>query len=370
MQAKKIIFLVMSFLIVVGGLIWMFGGDSPSSSKPIVLNIIGKTGASAGFFEDARLEFMKQNKNVEINYIGKGTFEAVEYIVDDNDVDGWICADETGADILKKDYEKAHPGEQIVSEISPIVTTPLVLVGWEERLNRLSNLDISKLYDMVSKGKSWGELGGESSWGFFNFSHTDAVDSNSGMQLITLLIHDYYSKAGNPKRDLSVQDVANGDVLNYIKAFEKNTARQADGSGKFMDMMVQFGPSKYDVGAIYEYYALSNIKNANGRWGKLKVIYPSPTIWSSRPFIIFKGKNITAEKTEALKKFRDLLLSEEMQKKAMLEGYRPANTSVSDLSYLEKEFSEYGFKKDVSYAVSSPTYEVIDSIRNLAQKVK
>lgn len=379
MKTKKTIFLIIAFITITFSGIYLFSNNEPVpnnaidtifQSRKTTLNIIGKTGSDSGFFEDARVEFMKRNKDLEINYIGLGTFEAIEYIKNDNDIDAWIGADETGADILKSEYAKGHDGKNVVLEVSPIVTSPLVFVGWEDRLNRIENVSLPKLYDMVSGGKNWGELGGDPNWGFFNFSHTNPIDSNSGMQFITLLIYNYYNQAGTPKKDLTVEDVANSKITEYIKNFEKNTAKQIDGSGKFIDTMVQFGPSKYDLGVIYEYYALSNIKNAQGRWGKLKIFYPNPTIWSNRPFIILKGQKATSQKIAVLKKFRDFLLSDEIQKKAMLEGYRPANTAVSDLTYLEKEFSGFGFKKDISSAVPSPSIDVIESIRNLIRRVQ
>jgi len=379
MILKKIIFSMIAISAIILTGVYLFSNNVPLSGNPIdtmlhdqkvVLNIIGKTGSNSGFFEDARVEFMKKNKNIEINYIGLGTFEAVDYITDDNDVDAWLSADESAVDILRSEYSKSHKGKNIVLEASPIVTSPLVFVGWEERLKKLGDIDIKILNNIVSGGKSWDELGGNPNWGFFNFSHTNPVDSNSGMQFISLLIYDYYNQNVIPKKELTVEDIANNKVMEYIKAFEKNTAKQIDGSGKFIDTMVQYGPSKYDLGVIYEYYALANIKNAQGRWGKLKVLYPNPTIWSNRPFIILNIQTSTSKKIAALKDFRDFLLSEDIQRKAMQEGYRPANTAIADLSYMEKEFGPFGFRKDISSAVSTPSIEVIESIRNLIKRVQ
>lgn len=379
MLLKKIILYLAALVGIILAGIYLFSNNIPVSGNPIdavldsekiVLNIIGKTGSNSGFFEDARTEFMRQYKNIEINYIGLGTFEAIDYITNDHAVDAWLSADEAAVDMLRSEYAKGHGGKDIILEASPIVTSPLVFVGWEERLNKLGNIDIKRLNSIVSGGKSWKELGGDPNWGFFNFSHTNPVDSNSGMQFITLLIYDYYNQAGMPKKELKVEDIANNDVVEYIKAFEKNTAKQIDGSGKFIDTMIQFGLSKYDMGVIYEYYTLANIKNAQGRWGRLKVIYPNPTIWSNRPFIILARQATDSKKLAALKSFRDFLLSEDIQKKAMQEGYRPANTAIADLSYMEKEFGQFGFRKDISSSVPTPSIEVIESIRNLIKRVQ
>ncbi len=338
-------------------------GESGSKEK-IVLNIISKTGSSDGFFEEARKDFIQKNKNIEINYKGLGTFEAAEYINKDNDVDAWISADETGVETLREIYKTEHSGKDIILESTSIVASPLVLVGWEDRMNKLGDITINSLYDIVSGGKTWQSLGGQASWGFVNFSHTDPLKSNSGVQFITLLAHNFYSMNNTPKKSLQVEDIANDKLVEYIKKFEKNTAKQEEGSGKFIENVVLYGPSRYDIGAIYEYYALSNIKNAKGRWGNLKIIYPNPTIWSNRPFIILKGNNSSDKKIEACKKFRDYLMSPEVQQKAMKQGYRPSGGEV-DLSLLEKEFSAYGFKKDIPSAVPAPDIKVIERIQQM-----
>jgi hypothetical protein len=386
---RKALFITAAVIILGITAVWLFTDNKPvqktaaddntltnqithseSMEEKITLNIISKTGSSKDFFESAKLEFMQRNKNIEINFIGKSTFDAIDYLIEHDDIDGWICADETASSILDSEYKKAQPGKEIIDEVTPVVTSPLVILGWEERLSKVKDINLSSIYETVVSGKSWGEIGGDKSWGFFNFSHTNAVDSNSGVQFLILLIHNYYTQIGTPKKELTVEDVTNPKVVEYVKAFEKNTAKQVEGSGKFIDSMIQFGPSKYDAGVIYEYYALSNIKNAQGRWGNLKIYYPNPTIWSSKPFVIFKGEKITAQKRKALKAFKDFLLSEEVQKQAMLEGYRPANIKVSDLTDLETKFSAYGFKKEITSSVPAPTQNVIESIRGLASRVR
>ncbi len=372
---NKIIFFAIAIISIAVAAVILFSGGEDSGvnvvgGKKITLNIIGMTGTGSNFLNNARDEFIAKNPKIDINYIGLGTFEAVDYIVEGKDVDAWICADETGTEMLKYNYSNEHNGENIVIESTPIVASPLVIVGWDERIRNLGNITISSLYDTVSQGKTWEAVGGKPEWGFVNFSHTDPIESNSGAQFVTLLIHDFYSRNGSPKKDLSVEDVANESLVQYVKLFEKNTAKQEDGSGKFMQSLVTYGPSRYDMGAIYEYYALANIKNAQGRWGNLRVVYPTPTIWSNRPFIVLKGKNATNEKIEACKKFKEYLLSTEVQQKAMQEGFRPANMQVSDISYLENEYGKYGFKKDISTAVPAPDIRVIEAIQSMIKRIQ
>lgn len=205
MKNKIIFFAIAIVSIAVAAFILFSGGGKAGidvvSDKKITLNIIGMTGTGTEFLNNARDEFIAKNPNIEINYIGLGTFEAVDYVVEGkNDVDAWISADETGTEMLKYNYSNEHNGEDIVLESTPIVASPLVIVGWEERMNKLGNVSISSLYDIVSQGKTWEAVGGKPDWGFVKFSHTDPIESNSGAQFVTLLIHDYYSRNGGTKK--------------------------------------------------------------------------------------------------------------------------------------------------------------------------
>ncbi|MCX7748717.1 MAG: substrate-binding domain-containing protein [Clostridia bacterium] len=372
MVLKKMLFFALAAVLIFISGVYLFSesetGINPDLNlkginKKMELNIISKTGSSQGFLEEARRNFMRQN-NVEINYIGIGTFDAIEYIVKHGPADAWISADETASQILEREYKKRNKGEEIIENVIPLVTSPLVLIGWEERMKKMENLSIDKIYKFVSQGKTWEEIGGESEWGKLKFSHTNPVVSNSGMQFMLLLVHNYYRNKGIDIKEINNRDLDYPEVSQYIKNFEDGCDSRESGSGTLMDSMIISGPVNYDIVVNYEYYALSNIKKASESWGNLRIYYPNPTIWSSRSFIILRGAKANKEKIEMLKKFRDYLLSDKMQKKAMLEGYRPANIMSLDLTYLEEKFSRFGFKKDIEADIPVPDMDVIEGIRN------
>lgn len=337
------------------------------------INIISKTGSNTDFFDKAKDEFMKKNPDIKINYIGKSTGNAIDSIVKGEDFDGWICSDETGIETLQTRYEKQNNKNDIVLESKPIVTSPLVFVGWKQRMNKINDLSTGNIYEIISKNKSWQSIGGEANWGFVNFSHTDPITSNSGIQFMILLIHDFYAKNNDIKKNLTIPDITNELLMKHLKQFEKNTGKQSDGSGKLMDDFMKYGPSKYDMAAMYEYYALSSIssrKDSESKWGQLEIKYPTPTIWSNKPFVILKGAKYSESKGVATKKFMDYLFSKEIQELAMNEGYRPANPEVTNLSVLRDNFSEFGYNQVAPWSVSEPTVELLDTIRTMLQKIK
>lgn len=312
----------------------------------IKLTIISKTGSNQDFFEMARVMFEKENKNIKIEFIPKSSNEAIDYICETKAIDAWVCADEAFGMMLNHKYALKNNQKDIVNESTPIVTSLLVILGWEDRLNKLSenrDLDLDKMYNVISQNSRWESFGGNPEWGRIKFSHTDPKQSNSAMQFIALLANNYLRK--NTQTDeLKLSNIDKKEVWDYISKFEKNVTGIEGGSGKLIDSIVQRGTSSYDFAAIYEYYALANIKNVKNKWGNIKIFYPTPTIWSNKSLIILNTPENTPLKIEALKKFRDFLLSSDIQKLGLKEGYRPANTTV-DMSLLEKEFSQYGFKK-------------------------
>jgi ABC-type Fe3+ transport system substrate-binding protein len=99
-------------------------------------------------------------------------------------------------------------------------------------------------------------------------------------------------------------------------------------TGTFMTDMVRFGPSKYDIAVVYESLAASQLANAQGRWGNLKVFYPSPTIWSDHPAAVLRAAWVGEREHEAGRLLLSHLRSKAWQERALEFGFRPADPSV------------------------------------------
>jgi hypothetical protein len=61
----------------------------------------------------------------------------------------------------------------------------------------------------------------------------------------------------------------------------------------------RFGPSKFDIAWVYENLAIEHLENAQGRWGNLKVYYPSTTIWSDHPVALLQTSWVTDPQKKA-----------------------------------------------------------------------
>ncbi|MDX1524239.1 MAG: extracellular solute-binding protein, partial [Anaerolineae bacterium] len=165
---------------------------------------------------------------------------------------------------------------------------------------------------------------GQPTWGFVKFGHTRPDTSNSGLLTILLITYDYFDKSSG----LSEQDVLSDDYNRWLQGLAREV-EVGNSTGTFMEQLIAFGPSKFDMVAVYEATAIAQVGNAAGRYGALGIYYPPATVSSDHPFCVLAAPWVTAEKAEAAQKFVDFLLSRPVQEQALELGFRPADATIS-----------------------------------------
>jgi hypothetical protein len=239
------------------------------------------------------------------------------------------------------------------------VTTPLVLVAWKERADVLWGNAPSpqlwrQLHDVLVDPKGWSAFG-HPEWGYIKFGHTDPLSSNSGFMTILLMTYDYFNKTSG----LTSSDIlSNADYQRWFIETEKSISQFEYSTGPLMQKMISYGPSTYDLVAVYEATAIEQVANAIGRYGELHIYYPPATVWSDHPFCILHADWVTPEKAQAAQIFIDYLLSKPVQESALLNyGFRPVDASIP-LMQPGSPFATYptvGLQSDLS---NLPTVEV------------
>jgi hypothetical protein len=250
----------------------------------------------------------------------------------------------------------------------PVVKTPLVIVAWKERAavlwgdNPNSHL-WTKLHDILINPEGWASVG-QPDWGYVKFGHTDPLRSNSGFMTILLMTYNYYGRTSG----LSAGDVtSNPDFQKWFLEFEKSISQFEYSTGPLMEKMVAYGPSVYDIVAVYEATAIEQAENAVGRYGDLRVYYPPATVWSDHPFCILNADWVTADKAKAAQVFVDYLTRKPAQEVALLKyGFRPVDESIP-LDQPGSPLSRYapnGFQSDLSGlpVVEVPPGNVLDTL--------
>ncbi len=269
----------------------------------------------------------------------------------------------------------------------PLALTPLVLVIWDESAKLLwddaSQMDWQSIHDALADQEGWvgvakkrGFAPGSPEYqsaeqrGYVKFGHTSPLTSNSGAQALTLLAYGYHNKV----RDLQVSDITNPEFQQWLFNIENAVLEFGDSTGTFMTNMVQFGPSKYDIVAVYENVALENIATARNRWGQdIRIYYPPATVFSDHPYAILDAPWVTDDQQQGGRLFRDFLLTRPIQELALRGidpaqpyGFRPADPNVpivdNDANNPFNRFRDYGVRVDVPQVVETPSGDVVNTL--------
>jgi hypothetical protein len=236
-----------------------------------------------------------------------------------------------------------------------------VLVAWKERADILWGSSPgqelwSDLHDALVNPQGWGAFGFPE-WGYVKFGHTDPLRSNSGFMTILLMAYSYFGKtAGLTSEDI----LSNQAFQEWFVAFESTIGQFEYSTGPLMERTVAYGPSVFDLVAVYEATAIEQAENAVGRYGELRFYYPPANVWSDHPFCLLSADWVTDEQAQAAEVFMDYLQSRPVQELALMKyGFRPVDGTIPLLqpgSPFER-YSATGLNPDLSRL---PVVEVPD----------
>jgi len=351
------------------------------SQQPVVLTVWYGT-EKQEWLEDAVQRFEASNPRVgarpiQVQIAGSGSGDIVARVAQED----WrgsnppaviSPASSLWLELLERDIQRSGSRVQMATGSDaprPLVLTPLVLVAWEQRGQTLwRNSPASfwqDLHDALTNPQGWSALG-QSGWGFVKFGHTSPLSSNSGAQTLLLLAYGYHNKTGG----LTTADVLDPGFQQWFIDIERSVLEFGDSTGTLMTNMVQFGPSRYDLVAVYENLALENIDAARGRWGQnIHIYYPPATVLSDHPYAMLEAPWVTAEQRQAARQFRDFLLSRPAQELALQSGFRPADPQVpldsDDPSNPFTRYQQYGVQTALGQQAEVPSGDVVDALLEL-----
>src|SRR5262249_48779077 len=160
-----------------------------------------------------------------------------------------------------------------------------------------------------SSPRGWPAIGGKPGWGFVKLGHTDPNRSNSGLQALMLMAFEHFGKT----QGITVENFLEPGFQKFVKEIEAAGPHFEASAGTLTSDMIRFGPSKYDIAVVYESLAISQLDNAQGRWGSLHVYYPPTTIWSDHPVILLDTPKLTKETRKAASELIAYLKSKDVQ---------------------------------------------------------
>ncbi len=331
------------------------------------------------WIDSAVQQFQKDNPTIKVKLVGKGSLDAAQAILDGTDKPVlWSPADSLVTNLLASDWQTKTNTElyPVTGDAAPqpLLLTPLVFAVWEDRAKVLLDasggvLSWKQIHKAVSSPKGWPAVGGKAAWGFVKLGHTDPNKSNSGMQAIVLMAYEFF----NITSGLAVEQMLDPKFQEFVKQIEDGVPHFESSTGTFMTEMIRFGPSKYDIALVYESLAISQLENAQGRWGSLHIYYPPTTIWSDHPVIVLNAPWVTPEQHAAADKLVAYLRSTPVQSTALRFGFRPADPSVpmksSEGTNPFTKMSQYGLSLELPPATRPPDGPVVRNLLMMWSRV-
>jgi Ca-activated chloride channel family protein len=304
----------------------------------------------------------REGRGVRIDLIPKGSLEGAQSLLaGDTRIHVWSPASALYRDLFLQEWQVRHGGRSPILREENLALSPMVFVFWAERhqafIKKYGEVSFKTLSQALAEPGGWQGIAGKPEWGLFKLGHTHPNESNSGLMTLVLLAYDYRGKT----RGLELADILDPGFQEWAQGFERGVSGLANSTGNLMREMVLKGPSAYDAVFVYENVAIDYLKNAEGRWGELRIVYPQRNLWNENPFYVVATPWSSAEQQEAASRFLDFLLSEPIQRESLVHGFRPGNPAVP-VRFAGSPFlalQRFGLSVDLGTMCEPPKAEVL-----------
>jgi ABC-type Fe3+ transport system substrate-binding protein len=313
-------------------------------------------------------EFAKlpEGKQVKINLIPMGSVEGAEAVLkQDKRINVWSPASGLVQDLLVDKWKKEHEGKDPIFSDAPLALTPMVIVMWDDRYTaftaKYKDVNFKNIAEALEEKTGWNGIAQKPEWGMFTFAHTIPTSSNSGLLTLALMAYDYLDVS----RDIKAAQIMDEGFLTWMAKMQSNITAEESSTGKLMENMLRYGPAQLNGVVVYENLALSDVEAAEKRWGKIKIVYPTRSVWNDNPYYILDVPWSTEAQRNASKLFQDFLLSKPAQLVARDEYlFRPANVDVPILDEKSKftDLIKKGVVKVDVATISRPKAEVLEQL--------
>jgi Ca-activated chloride channel family protein len=213
---------------------------------------------------------------------------------------------------------------------------PVVMAIWESRLQAIQNtvgyeqIGWEELLDVLNSPNGWRDYGLPGARRQVYYGHTDPFVSSTGL---STLIAEFYASArenGFTGRRIDLEQVNNPQVQDGVREIEQLIRHYSRRTTEFKEYIAQ-GPDYLDFVALEEndLIFINQGKTEIKPPEKLVALYPKEgTFWHEHPMGVVNASWVTPEQRDAASVFIDFMLTENVQKRIVDNGFRPANPNV------------------------------------------
>lgn len=339
--------------------------STPSDGRPVEIGVAYGT-EKKNWLEWAAREFAKTDagRDIKVNLIPMGSLEGAQALVSgDERIHVWTPASSLYKDTFLQDWSLRRGETNPIAKEESLALSPMVFVMWAERADAFRAKYGDVTFDSIAKAlgepTGWEAIANKSEWGLFKFGHTTPNESNSGLVTLVLMAYDHHQKT----KGLTPSDVVDGAFQQKLSTIER-AVTLSPSTGTLMREMVLKGPSQFDAVFVYENVAIDYLKSAQGRWGELRIVYPKRNLWNDNPYYVIDAPWSTADHKRAANAFLEFLMSEPVQRQALVHGFRPGNPNVP-VMFAGSPFTayqRYGLRNDLGQMCEPPRGEVINNL--------
>jgi len=294
-QQKSQVLTIIRSLIVLGMIAIAVLAIFPSISDQIIptetISIECAIGSEkSGFLSNEQVQdILARRYGLDVSFRRVGSIE--QAYMDTTGLDCLWPSNTSAAEI----FGEQNPTANMTQEI--IFNSPIVLYSWATIVDALETeglvtqtsegiytADTFQLFDELTgeTRQSWADLGVDQLFGNFNIITTDPTRSNSGNMFYALMAN---ALADGNVATLEVME----PLLPTIKEFYDGQGRLEESSGILFEQYIITGIGAHPIIANYESliieFAIANREQLDAITEQLRIIYLTPTVWSSHPLI-------------------------------------------------------------------------------------
>ena len=157
---------------------------------------------------------------------------------------------------------------------SSLARSPLVIVVWNERRDALAGFCSGALtWRCIGEagGRPWGELGGQSAWGFVKPSHPLPDRTAAGLLVLSQASGSYLERTDFSRNDFD----ANPSFRRWFEQLERSIPSFPASPRTPLDEMLSIGPAVFDLTGSPEAAAGPSVSGSRDK-DRLTILYPSP----------------------------------------------------------------------------------------------
>lgn len=357
--------LVILVLIIIGIKFFSTNGESIIESN-LKTVYVATGGGKENFLADEEVnKIMKKKYGLNVIYDSWSNGKLIKNPLvreDGTKYDVMFCSDQRFYDYYKlaPDTTKGESARYTVQKGGLTLNTPIVIYSWDTVVDALIEqkivtekdgvyyiTDMPKLISYILEGKKWKDIGVDMLYGSINIDSTDPVTSSPGAT--------YYGLLLSIMCDGEITDEAVAENLPKLKEFYTKSGYMNNTPADLFELYLKTGVGGKPMIVDYEKSVIDFANSNPDGWeqvkDKMRILYPTPTIWNSHCIASFD---------EAGDEYYEAYENKEIQQIAWSKyGFR---TGVTGGNYDVTQVNVKGIPQSIISTVSSLKMNVYEQL--------